>query len=70
MSETTAREFAEAEFDRHRRREAETDGALKLEAARHAALVENMNRLRALRLARGAKSDPKKPSNPLNGLAL
>jgi hypothetical protein len=55
MSETTARELAEAEFDQHRKRETETGGALKLEAARHAALVDNMNRLRALRLARGAK---------------
>ncbi len=60
MSERTARELAEAECDRHRKREAEIDEVLKLEAARHAAIVENMNRLRALRLARNAKSVSKK----------
>ena len=55
MPETTARERAEAEFDRHRRREAGVEDALKLEAARHTTTVENMHRLRALRLARNAK---------------
>ena len=64
MSERTAREVAEAEFDRHRKRQAEADEALKLEAGRHATIVENMQRLRALRLARDAKFDPKKPSVP------
>jgi hypothetical protein len=56
MSETKTRELAEAEFDRHKRREAEIEDALKLEAARHAAVVENMHRLRGLRSERDAKS--------------
>jgi hypothetical protein len=55
MSGTTAREFAEAEFSLQLKRKAEADEALKLEAARHATIVENMHRLRALRLARDAK---------------
>jgi len=37
------------------RREAEINDALKQEAARHAAAVRNMHRLKALRLARDAK---------------
>ncbi len=57
MPETKARERAEAEFDRHQKREAEIADALKLEAARHTAVVENMHRLRALRLARNARSE-------------
>jgi hypothetical protein len=48
---------AESVFDRNRRREAEIDEALKQEAARHEAAVKNMHRLRALRLARAAKSN-------------
>jgi hypothetical protein len=43
-------------FDRNQRREAEINEALKQEAVRHAAVVKNMHRLRALRLAREEKS--------------
>ena len=42
---------SEATLDRNQRREAEINEALKQEAARHAAAIKNMHRLRALRLA-------------------
>lgn len=45
-------ERAESVFQRYERREAEINDALKQEAARHAAVVKNMGRLRALRLSR------------------
>ena len=45
-------EVAETVFDRNKRREAEINEALKQESARHEAAVKNMQRLRALRLAR------------------
>jgi hypothetical protein len=48
-------EVAESVFNRNQRRAAEIDEALKQEDARHAAVVKNMHRLRALRLARSAK---------------
>jgi hypothetical protein len=48
MSATQGR--SEATLDRQRR-EAEINEALKQEAARHAAALKNMHRLRALRLA-------------------
>jgi hypothetical protein len=64
MPETNTREVAEAEFDRHRKSDAKMNGALKLEAARHAAIVENMSRLKVLRLARNEKLSPEKPSAP------
>ena len=54
---TKQREIAESVFDRNQRREAEINDALKQEAARHAATVQNMYRLRALRLARDAKAN-------------
>jgi hypothetical protein len=57
MPETKTRELAEAVFDRLRKQDAEINEALKLEAARHAAMVENMNRLKALRLARNEKAE-------------
>lgn len=57
MPDTKRREVAESLFDRTQRREAEISGALKQEAARHAAAVQNMHRLRALRLAREAKAN-------------
>jgi hypothetical protein len=49
MSVTQGR--SEATLDRNQRREAEINEALKQEAARHAAALKNMHRLRALRLA-------------------
>lgn len=52
MSDTKQREIAETVFDRNQRREAEINNALAQEAARHAAAVKNMERLRALRLSR------------------
>ena len=55
MSDTNAREHAESVFDRNKRRDEELKGALKQEEARHAAAVENMHRLKALRLSRSRK---------------
>ncbi len=55
MSDTNAREHAELVFDRNKRRDEELKGALKQEEARHAAAVENMHRLKALRLSRSRK---------------
>lgn len=51
MSDTKQREIAESVFDRNQRREAELNDALAQEAARHAAVVKNMQRLKALRLS-------------------
>ena len=56
MLDTDQREIAESQFERNQRREAEVENALKQERARHEATVNNMHRLRALRLARDAKS--------------
>ena len=56
MFDTSQREIAESQFERNQRREAEIEDALKQERARHEAAVNNMHRLRALRLARDAKS--------------
>jgi hypothetical protein len=56
MSATKRRSVVESAFDRNQKREAEINEALKQEAARHAAVVKNMHRLRALRLAREEKS--------------
>jgi hypothetical protein len=55
MSATKRRSVVENVFDRNQRREAEINEALKQEAVRHAAVVKNMHRLRALRLAREEK---------------
>lgn len=52
---TKQREVAETIFDRNKRREAEINDALKQEQAHHEAKIKNMQRLRALRLARDAK---------------
>jgi hypothetical protein len=60
MSATQGR--SEATLDRNQRREAEINEALKQEAARHAAALKNMQRLRALRLARDEKANNK--ANP------
>ena len=56
MLDTNQRAIAESQFERSQRREAEVEDALKQERARHEAAVNNMHRLRALRLARAAKS--------------
>ena len=56
MPDTKQREVAETVFDRNQRREAEINEALKQEAARRAAVVKNMQRLRALRLSRDEKT--------------
>ena len=53
MVDTNQHEIAESQFER---REAEVEDALKQERGRHEAAVNNMHRLRALRLARDAKS--------------
>jgi hypothetical protein len=52
MANPKRREVTETVFARNRRREAEINEALKQEAARRAAVVKNMHRLRALRLSR------------------
>jgi len=51
------RDVAETVFERNQRREAEINDALRQEHARREAAVKNMYRLRALRLAREAKSE-------------
>jgi hypothetical protein len=48
--------FSETVSERNRRREAEIAEALQGEAARHAATIRNMHRLRALRLERDRKA--------------
>jgi predicted protein tyrosine phosphatase len=55
MDRTRQRELAESLFDRIIKRESDTDSALTEEQAEHAAVVKNMQRLRALRLSRKAK---------------
>jgi hypothetical protein len=57
MVDPRQRELAETVFERSRRREEEINNALKQEYARREAAVNNMYRLRALRLARDAKLD-------------
>ncbi len=59
MPATKRREVAETVFNRNRRREAELNEALKQEAARHAAVVKNMQRLKALRLSRNGSAKDK-----------
>jgi hypothetical protein len=56
---TDTRVVAESLFSRNQRREAEINEALQQEAARHEAALKNMQRLRALRLARDAKINSK-----------
>jgi hypothetical protein len=57
MTDDNQRALAETIFERGQRRETEISDALKLEAKRHEAIVQNMDRLRALRLAREAKAN-------------
>jgi hypothetical protein len=56
MRNTKPRAAAESVFNRSQRREAEINDALRQEVARQRAVVKNMHRLRALRLARDAKN--------------
>jgi hypothetical protein len=56
MDSTKQRELAESLLDRNKKGETGTDNPLKEEQARHAAVVRNMHRLRALRLSRKTKS--------------
>jgi hypothetical protein len=58
MDRTRQRELAESLFDRKMNREND-DSALTEEQAEHAAVVKNMQRLRALRLSRKAKMPSK-----------
>jgi hypothetical protein len=51
MPDSKQRE-TESVFERNQRREAEINDALKQEVARRAAAIENMHRLRKLRLQR------------------
>ena len=60
MLDTSSREHAKSLFDRNQKREAEIADALQQEKARRAAILENMNRLRELRLAQNAKSQSDK----------
>ncbi len=55
MSDTNQPEVAESLFERTQRREEEINHALRLEAERHEAVIKNMHRLKALRLARDEK---------------
>jgi hypothetical protein len=50
------REAAESVFDKNKRREAEIKNALQEEHARREAAIENMHRLRSLRLQRDAQT--------------
>jgi len=59
MTDDNQRALAETIFERGQRREREISDALKLEAKRHEAVVQNMHRLRALRLSREDKSNVK-----------
>ena len=60
MADAKVIERAERVFQRNERREAEINDALKQEEARHAAVVKNMHRLRALRLSRTRKRNRSK----------
>lgn len=55
MADAKQIERAESVFQRKERREAEINVALREEETRHAAVVKNMHRLRALRLSRNEK---------------
>jgi hypothetical protein len=52
MTDNSARQRAESVFNKEQRREREITAAMQLEAARHQAAMENMKRLRALRLSK------------------
>ena len=59
MSDAEQREIAEAMFEPKQSREQIRD-AIKLEEARHAAMVKNLYRLRTLRLSRNQASSPRR----------
>ena len=59
MLPDTQRQIAETIFERNQRREAEINEALKQENARGEATIKNMQKLRALRLARTEKPKAK-----------
>ena len=59
MIDNGQRALADTVFQREETAEREPGDALKLEEARREAAVENMRRLRALRLAQNAKSNAK-----------
>ena len=67
MPDTIQREVPESVFERNQRREAEINNALKQEAARREAVIRNMHRLRALRLARDEKRIAGDPSTRAGG---
>ena len=57
MTDSSQRALAETVFQRDETGERAPSDALKLEEARRAAAVENMRRLKALRLAQNAQSN-------------
>jgi hypothetical protein len=57
MTDSSQRALADTVFQRDETAERAQSDALKLEEARRAAAVENMRRLKALRLAQDAKSN-------------
>jgi hypothetical protein len=57
MTDSSQRALADTVFQRDETGERAPSDALKLEEARRAAAVENMRRLKALRLAQDAKSN-------------
>jgi hypothetical protein len=56
MTDNSQRALADTIFEREATGERDTSNALKLEEARRAAALENMHRLRRLRLSRNANS--------------
>jgi hypothetical protein len=56
MMRDKGRQAAESVFDRYQRRESELNEVVKQDRARHDATVNNMQRLRALRIERDAKN--------------
>jgi hypothetical protein len=56
MPDNSERALADQIFGREAKRERDTSDALKLEEARRAAVLENMHRLRRLRLSHHANS--------------
>jgi hypothetical protein len=59
MTDDRHRALAETIFESEQRREREISDAFKIEAARRSPAIENMDRLRALRLARDTKLSAK-----------
>jgi hypothetical protein len=57
MIDDSQRALAETIFEREQQREREIDEAIRIEEARRLATIANMDRLRALRLARETKAN-------------